>query len=365
MTAQREKKKMIKCIIWDLDNTIWEGVLSESDALSLRPGVKECIVSLDRMGVLNAIASRNQADEALQKLRQFDLAQYFIAPQIGWGAKSISVTRIAKDINIGVDTLAFIDDDPFERSEVLNTHPDIAVFDAEQAADLWKHERIHREQVTPDASRRREMYQTDNERITAEKDYDGPPAEFLGSLKLDAKIFKPDQDDLVRAEELTARTNQLNATGYTYTAEELSALLLAPDHILMMVELSDRFGKYGQIGLALVHETSKTLNLRLVLFSCRVLSRGIPGIFLNWLGNMAAKAGKTLSVEYIPTPSNRPMLIALRLAGFELVSSDTIPYTLVLPKETTKDLASHVKVSADSETLSRFYSGTISQETGK
>lgn len=112
------EEKKIKCVVWDLDNTVWNGVLIEDAKVTPRDGIKEIIETLDERGILQSIASKNDAGCALAKLRELGLDEYFIYPQINWGNKSSSVKEIAKSINIGIDTLALIDDQAFERDEV-------------------------------------------------------------------------------------------------------------------------------------------------------------------------------------------------------------------------------------------------------
>src|SRR5690606_34437348 len=97
----------IKCVVWDLDNTLWDGILLEDAQVTPRPHVVEHIRRLDRMGVLHSIASKNDPDTALAKLRELGLEELFLYPQIGWNAKSDSVRHIAKALNLGLDAFAF------------------------------------------------------------------------------------------------------------------------------------------------------------------------------------------------------------------------------------------------------------------
>ena len=102
-----KKETKIKCVIWDLDNTIWNGVLIEDSSVILRDRIKGIIEVLDQRGILQSIASKNDYDLAMAKLRELGLDEYFIYPQINWGPKSISIKEIAKSINIGMDTISF------------------------------------------------------------------------------------------------------------------------------------------------------------------------------------------------------------------------------------------------------------------
>jgi FkbH-like protein len=124
--------KKVKCIVWDLDNTVWDGVLIEDgiDGVKLKPGIREVIEELDSRGILHSVASKNNHDDAMKALEAFGLAEYFLYPQVSWGPKSIGIQRIAKSIDIGIDTLLFVDDTPFERAEVSETVPEVRVMDA-------------------------------------------------------------------------------------------------------------------------------------------------------------------------------------------------------------------------------------------
>src|SRR5438128_684304 len=129
LREQRQEAK-IKCVVWDLDNTLWEGVLLEGDDLVLRDNVATIIETLDRRGILQSIASKNDYQQAMATLSGFGLKDYFLFPQIGWDTKAVSIGLIAKSLNRGLDTVAFIDDQAFEREEVRYSLPDVRCLDA-------------------------------------------------------------------------------------------------------------------------------------------------------------------------------------------------------------------------------------------
>ena len=114
----RIKKKEIKCIVWDLDNTIWDGTLTESKNVKLKHYIKDIIGELDARGILNSIASKNNYGDAVEKLKEFGIYEYFLYPEINWNPKSSSIANIQKNLNIGIDTFMFIDDQQFELDEV-------------------------------------------------------------------------------------------------------------------------------------------------------------------------------------------------------------------------------------------------------
>src|SRR5262245_59020101 len=124
MTSSNEDLS-VKCVVWDLDNTIWNGVLLEDGEVSLRDGIVEAVTALDGRGILNSIASKNDGERATAKLKELGLYDYFLFPQINWNSKVASIERIAAAINIGLNSIAFIDDDQAELEEVNFSHPEV------------------------------------------------------------------------------------------------------------------------------------------------------------------------------------------------------------------------------------------------
>jgi len=308
--------KRVKCVVWDLDDTVWDGALLEGGVLNLRPGIPEVIMGLDARGVLNSIASKNDYAAAMAKLEQAKLADYFLYPQIGWDPKSQSIERIAEQVNIAVETIVFVDDQPFEREEVSFALPQVRCIEATEAANLVELLDLEDAAVTDESRTRRVMYQAAYARQRIEETFVGTSEMFLATLGMIVTIAPAGEADLDRAEELTVRTNQLNSTGRTYSREQLAALSVSPEHKLFVVSLDDRYGTYGRVGLALLELREDLWTLRLLLMSCRVMSRGIGGIVLHHLMRQAKAAGVRFAADLIQTDRNRVMLITFRFAGF-------------------------------------------------
>jgi FkbH-like protein len=310
---------LIKCVIWDLDNTVWEGVLSEGDVF-LKPGIKELMETFDERGILQSIASRNNHDDAFAKLKSLGLDHYFLYPQINWGDKSGSIETIRKSLNIGINTLAFIDDQPMEREEVQQRHPEVYCLDSAGYLTFHEDKRFIPERVTEDSRQRRIMYQQDIARTQEEERYPESNLEFLKTLDMELLISLADETDLARAEELTIRTNQLNATGKIYGYDDLHALLNNDSYRLVLCELKDRFGTYGKIGLILLSVREEELHIEIMLFSCRVMSRGIGTVMLHYLHQKAEAKAQKLTASFKDTGRNRVMYMTYRMAGFEETS---------------------------------------------
>ena len=341
--------KEVKCVVWDLDETLWSGILTERDALELRPWVIETVKTLDRRGILQSVASKNNFQDAQAQLCQFGLADYFLYPQIHWGAKSASIEQIRKKLNLGIDTFLFVDDQPFERDEVRGAHPEIECVDSALGASLLDYPRLKPRRLSDDAAQRRLRYLEDMQRQQAEEAYAGTPEGFLSTLDMHFTIKRATPADLLRCEELTLRTNQLNSTGITYDLAALERVLRSSDHSLLVCELTDRYGAYGTIGLALVEHRPAYDLVKLLLMSCRTASRGVGSVLLSYLMKRAQARKKRLRADFRRTERNRQMWVTYRFANFQVVEqidehqvlendlSQVQPYppfiTLQLPEE--------------------------------
>jgi len=321
-THEKPVQGRIKCIVWDLDNTLWDGVLLEDTDVILKPDVAEHIRRLDKMGVLHSIASKNDHETAMAKLREFGLHDMFLYPQINWNAKSESIKKISKALNLGIDAFAFIDDQEFERAEVAHSIPNVTCVDVVDVDVALEQPDYIPRFVTDESAQRREMYRAQIARDELEGDFVGTNEAFLASLEMTFTIEAARREDLQRAEELTVRTNQLNSTGRTYSYDELDQLRESDDHLLLVASLTDKFGSYGKIGLALVEKGEEIWHLRMMLMSCRVMSRGVGMVMLNHIMQLAAAAGTSVRADFVETGRNRMMQITYAFAGFTEVSRD-------------------------------------------
>jgi FkbH-like protein/amino acid adenylation domain-containing protein len=306
----------VKCVIWDLDQTLWQGVLLEDGEVTLSEEIREVIVTLDARGILQAVASRNDHDHAWAQLEKLGVAEYFVLPRIGWGPKSDSVRAIAEELNFAHHTIAFIDDQPVERAEVAHHLPDVRVYPAELAVALPTLPEFTPATVTVDSRNRRQMYQAGFRREAERADFTGPDEQFLRTLNLELRITRANDDDIARLEELTLRTSQMNATGVHYSDEDLRALLTDPRHEVLVVSMSDRFGPHGTVGVLLLEKHTSVWHLKLLATSCRVVSFGAGSVLLRWLTDQAAQAGTHLVADFRKTDRNRMMEVAYRFTGF-------------------------------------------------
>ncbi|WP_078868550.1 HAD-IIIC family phosphatase [Streptomyces sp. NRRL B-1347] len=315
----RAPEPTVKCLVWDLDDTLWDGVVLEGDAPEPFAAAVRAVRALDRRGILHAVASRGEYDVAAAHLAAHGLDTLFTVLEVGWGAKSKAVERIAAELNIGLDTVAFIDNDAVERAEVAAALPDVRCYPAHEAELLTSYAEFTPRFVTDESARRRQLYRTERRRKAAEAEHTGPPAEFLASLDLVLSVRRATGADLARAHELTVRTHQLNTTGRTFDLEELRRLCADPGHEVLVAGLTDRFGSYGTIGLAVTSLRDDATVLELLLMSCRVMSRGVGAVLVDHIVARSLAAGRRPVAEYVPTGANRQMLVTLRFGGFAVV----------------------------------------------
>ncbi|WP_113672067.1 HAD-IIIC family phosphatase [Vallitalea guaymasensis] len=313
-----DKNKKIKCVVWDLDNTMWDGVLIEDKEVTLRSDVLDIIKELDHRGILQSISSKNNYEDAIDKLDEFGIKDYFLYPQISWSSKSQAVKEIISCLNIGANTIAFIDDQDFERDEVKSVIPEVTCFDADEITNILDKDIFIPDFITKDSMRRREMYIADYHRKKVEETYQGPQEDFLASLDMKISIQYAKDEDLDRVIELTERTNQLNTTGYTYSYEELKLMQDSDTHKLLIIGLDDKYGTYGKIGIILIDTSNERWVLELFIMSCRVMSRGIGTILLNYIMDMAQTANRELYAKFIQTEKNKMMQLTYNLAGFKV-----------------------------------------------
>ncbi|MDQ7808724.1 HAD-IIIC family phosphatase [Amycolatopsis sp. A133] len=338
----------IKCVVWDLDNTVWDGVLLEDGDVRLRPWVVEHVKRLDAMGVLHSVASKNDHEAAMAKLREFGLDEYFLFPRISWNAKSVSIGQLAQKLNLGLDAFAFVDDQEFERAEVAFALPQVTTVDVLEADEVLRRPEFAPRFVTDESAQRRGMYFSQLARDDVEADFAGTGEDFLASLDLRFSIAPARREDLQRAEELTVRTNQLNSTGRTYSYDELDALRSSPEHVLLVASLTDKFGSYGKIGLALLEKGSPDWRLNMMLMSCRVMSRGVGTVLLGHVMRLARAAGAGLRADFVETGRNRMMQITYAFSGFREVSRDGAHVVLAADLDAIQEPPAYVTLEVES-----------------
>jgi FkbH-like protein len=311
------KVKTYKCIVWDLDNTMWDGILVEdgAPALRLKPGITEILQRLDQRGILHSVASKNDAGEALKVLEQFGISDYFLYPEISWGPKSEGIKRIAKQLNIGLDSMLFVDDSDFELAEVGARCPEVRTLNATGYLSLPDLPECQ-VPVTAEAADRRKMYQMEAVRQTVADRFGDDYFSFLRDCHLEAHLRPLTPANVQRVHELTQRTNQMNFSGNRYDRAVLERILATPYLDTYVLDCRDRFGDYGVVGFCIVD--SREPRITDLAFSCRVQSKRVEHALLSFvLRRYREPTVRDVYANYRKTPRNAPSGRVFEDVGFE------------------------------------------------
>ncbi|MFE6825958.1 HAD-IIIC family phosphatase [Streptomyces sp. NPDC057690] len=346
----------VKCVVWDLDGTLWDEIAVESatdDLPTPRPSALAAIDALAARGVLSSIASRS-APSVLDRLDAVpQVRARFLAPQVSWQDKSESLRRIAKDLGIAVDALVLVDDSPYERAEVEALLPGVRTLAPEDVPALLA--AFEGREVTAESRERVRRYRTEETRRAEGERFEGSREEFLRWCDMRLTVGAATADEIPRALELAARTHRLNSSGLT--PDRLRDLASSDGHELYTARMTDRFGEYGIIGAALVDRTQRagapaTWSVPLLALSCRVAGRGAAAAFLFRLMERAREAGaEEFRVTLRPTDANLEMRILLRQAGLRRTDA-TVTTTSTTP-------ATGTATAADSAVLGRTLQGEL------
>lgn len=317
----------VKCVAWDLDNTLWDGILIETEdpsKLRLKTGVKELIEELDRRGIIQTIASKNDFDPAWEVVKGLGVADCFLYPQIHWNAKSESIRQVAEALNIGIDTFALIDDSVFERNQVVSVLPQVRVYDSyESILDNPEFD----VPITEESKNRRLMYKAEEKRNQIKQTDNLDTIEFLKKCELQISMFEPESpEEIERSYELVVRTNQLNMSGKKYTREEFDNVLHMPGYHNFAFSCKDLYGAYGTVGFGQYRNNNGTLTFSEYAMSCRVAGKYVESaLFSSLLNRESCTEG---SFKVIKTKKNTLLRRTLEEIGFTVDNEDdkTVDY---------------------------------------
>jgi FkbH-like protein len=337
------KSKRVKCAVFDLDNTLWTGVLREDGVANLYPkwGHLNVMQSLAARGILLAVCSKNDPEEEplVEQMLGSELFNQLVSVKLNWNPKSASIKQIALELNIGVDAIAFFDDNPLERAEVAANAPGVVVFDDKHimaAPDMVMFEPIG--VVTAESAARTQMYKEQAKRAAAESSVDpANVAEFYKSCQFQLDIRRPDAAMTARIEELIQRTNQLNATGNRTTQAELQRYLAdEARYYVAAASLKDKFGDYGLIGVCIAEHGTSSWDIREFDFSCRAMGKHVEHALLTHLARAVSEAGgDTITMRFQKTARNKEMRSILRNFGFVVTeeTDETAQFRLVVDRD--------------------------------
>jgi FkbH-like protein len=334
-----------KCLVLDLDNTLWGGVIGDDgpDGINLNSSdaVGEAFISFQKYlkklrerGIILAICSKNDEDVAKAPFENHpemvlslnDIA-FFLA---NWENKATNIQTISNALNIGIDSLVYFDDNPFERDIVKKFFPQVQVIEVPEDPALYVHALdsamcFEWNQLTEEDLMRSDTYVTDRKRERLSStvvDYDG----YLQALEMKAVIGHPTPDEIARFVQLINKSNQFNLRTRRYSDAAISQMAGEPDkYSLITISLEDKFGKYGIISCIILIHNDDSAFIDTWVMSCRVLKRGVELAAFNAVCDSAREWGCNHIVgEYIPTKKNHMVADLLPFLGFER-SHDNIP----------------------------------------
>ena len=316
---------MKKCLVLDLDNTLWGGIVGEDGLenlkLSLTPpgngylAFQQAILDHYNRGVMLAINSRNNPEDALEVLRTHPnmilKENHFAALRINWNDKAQNLRELAEELNIGLDAMVFLDDDPTNRALVralvpeVET-PDLPIDPADYAQFLNSRDYFPTEAITDEDKMRGNLYVTERLRREQEKQFTNKE-EFLTSLKLELICSEDDETSIARLAQLTEKTNQFNTNKRPISEDEMRSYIQNSLHHVFHARLLDAFGDYGIVVFALVEDRGDEWHIDQMLVSCRVFGRNVEEAFLAFIADRAKAAGaKKLTIAFTETPKNMP-----------------------------------------------------------
>lgn len=295
----------VKCVIWDLDNTLWNGILSEDGEENLIVDKKavEVIKELDNRGILQSISSKNDFDKAWEILKELGIDEYFLFPQINWNAKTQNIQKIVDNLNIGMDTIAFVDDSAIERNEVKGFLPSVRVYTEKQINNLLFFNEFN-VPTTKDSKNRRLYYKNEINRHKIKKAlHIEDNNEFIKKCEIIVSLFEPQSDDeIMRCVELIQRTNQLNTSGRRLSKDEFKSVLFDKDKLVFGIKSQDKFGKYGIVGCIVFKVIEDKINITDFVLSCRVAAKKIENALIKNLSLLFKR--QMIHVKYVKTDRN-------------------------------------------------------------
>lgn len=300
--------KRVKCVAWDLDNTMWKGVIGDDGKDGVIPFEKsiELVKKLDDMGVIQTIVSKNEFDVAWDKIKALGLSEYFLYPAINWNPKSQNLYNIANALNINIDTFAVIDDSEFERQEIMQALPQVRTYDVNEIDGILGKPEFDIP-VTTESKNRRLSYQTEAKRNTVLSSWNGDYDSFLKDCEIILELGAPkDAREQKRCFELIQRSNQYNVTQNRRSEEYLNEIVNNPEYRTYALRVSDKFGNYGIVGFSSFEIVDNNYYLRDFVMSCRVAKKSVERAFFSYISSLL-KDGQSISVTIEKTDRNNPL----------------------------------------------------------
>ena len=315
--------KTCKALVTDLDNTLWGGIIGEDgmEGISLGveyPGaafqaVQRAMLDLYQRGILLAVCSKNNLADAMEALENHPgmllKPEHFAACRINWNDKAVNLREIATELNIGVDSLAFLDDNPVERERIRSDLPEVTVLDLpddpmEFARVLRQNPVFERLTLSDEDRERGRYYAGQRQRLELERSASSVE-DFFRSLRQEIEISSVTPATLTRVAQLTQKTNQFNLTTRRYSEQQIAELAKNPAWGVYTVRVKDRLGDNGLVGVVITQDTEDLTDIDTFLLSCRVVGRTVETAILSFLIDQARRRRRTkLQGWFLPTKKN-------------------------------------------------------------
>ncbi len=354
-----------KCIVLDMDNTLWGGIIGEDGMEGIKLGntspgneyvdFQRALLSLYNRGVILAVNSKNNFDDAIKVLREHPYQvlreEHFAALRINWQNKVQNLVELAQEINIGLDSIVFLDDNPVEREQVRQALPQVMVVDLPKNPRLYR-TTLERLQVfdvlslTKEDMVRGEMYV--GRRMRLELEHDTSSVEdFLRTLEIKVKIMPVDDFNAPRVVQLIGKTNQFNLTTRRHSETDIQQMRESGEYIVYSMAVTDKFGDEGVVGVAIVHKKNGEWRIDTFLMSCRVIGRSVETALLaRIVADARADGVRAIYGEYAPTKKNAPASDMYEKHGFgrPVTDSDGITSWALLLDEQTVELPEWIEL---------------------
>ena len=272
----------IKLVIWDADNTLWDGTVyySDKEKVKLKPGTEAALKEITKRGIKNTICSKNYYEDVEKTLDKFAIKNYFDSPEINWGLKSENILKLIKKFGVNPQEVCFVDDDPFQRAEVSSQIPNVKVIELGDPLDILNLSEFKLEKETEEDKERVKLLKEQRDREEAEKNNKGDYKEFLRNCDIKMFIRPIKEKDWERVVQLFNRTNELNTTGNRYELKKLKKSYENKEINIFVVELTDKFGDYGLIAETIIDPRTEDWGIKDLTVSCRTMGRGIGSALL-------------------------------------------------------------------------------------
>ncbi|MBR3470092.1 MAG: HAD-IIIC family phosphatase [Lachnospiraceae bacterium] len=298
-----------KCIVFDLDNTIWDGILSEGN-ITPRHNMIEAVRKLDERGILVSVSSKNEEVVVMEELRKLRIDQFFVFPQINHQKKYKGILKISQNTGISTSQMVFVDDDFYEIKEMNAFLPDVKAVTPDQFELFFHNEILTCTSITGESKNRRQYFLSEMARFEDEKSWyvSGNEACFEKELKMSFLYRKCLSDDKGRVEELLSRTNKFNNHGQ-----------IAHYKTLIAVEYKDKYFAHGIIGVFACRCNEDVLTIDMICVSCRMYARGLVGYLVQGLMDYYYTKHKirVISLDMRNTANNQYLPLMLKSIGFK------------------------------------------------